>query len=108
MARPGRQLSAADATLSNPVFCGATELDESMSAAAAVGGVPAAARSARSCTSPPTGYYDGGESRPEHGASSGAAADSVAETAGGEQTRDGTKEGHQRRRRADSPHPLMY
>ena len=67
MARAGRQLS--DGSMMTPV--GWNELDEGPTVHAAIGGVaaedPGAARPARSCTSPTTRYFDGGESKTEHG-----------------------------------------
>ena len=67
MSRAGRQLSAADALMTTPPVW--TDLDEAPSLSAAVGGVgvddASFARQARSYTSPPTRYVDGGEWKPE-------------------------------------------
>jgi len=93
VSRAGRQLSAADASMMTPAVW--TELDEGSPVSAAVGAVgvedPGAARPARSYTSPPTHFFDGGEWKAErHTVKTGPAVgtETVGEAAAGEQPWD--------------------
>lgn len=97
MSRAGRQYSAVDASMTTPPAV-RNQLDEASPEPAAAAGVAAeeagAARPARSCPSPPTCFFDGGESKAKVGAALGtdnlgaSASSLMTEAAAGEQPSD--------------------